>query len=167
MNLTNLPILTGFLLSFSSVVAALFLQFYYQLTPCPLCIFSRMTLIAIGIIYAAWLVQRLLFKKQMNVFYFCLVGVSVVGGLLLSGYHNWLMHLPPEKLPSCGPDLSYLLETLPLNEAMIAAFKGSGSCAQDSWRILGLNVAQLELGVYLALVGLQLYIATKIKFKKI
>lgn len=163
MKLTNLPILTGLMLSLGSVGFAIFLQFYYELTPCPLCIFSRIILIGLGLIYAAWLVQRLIFKKQIDLIYFCFITVGVVSGLALSGYHNWLMHLPSEKIPACGPDLTYLLENLPFNEAVIEAFKGSGSCAQDAWRLFGLTVAQLEIGVYLSLAALQLYVGKKLK----
>ncbi len=165
MNLTKY-LLLGLVCSLGSVGAAIFLQFYYQLTPCPLCIFSRIILMLIGAFYFAYLIQHLIFKRRADLIYFSLITLGIGGGLMLSGYHNWLMHLPPEKLPSCGPDLSYLLETLPLNEAVIEAFKGSGSCTQDTWRVLGLNVAQLELGVYLTLTGLQIFIGKKINFMR-
>jgi disulfide bond formation protein DsbB len=156
-----LCLLLGLLLSWGAVGIALFLQFYAELNPCPLCIFNRMILIGIGGIYFSWLLQQLFIKnteKGFNIF-FSLVSLGILSGLALSGYHSWLMHLPPEKLPSCGPDLSYLLETLPLHEVLLEAFKGSGSCAQDKWRFLGLfNIAQLALGLYAVLTALQIYL---------
>jgi disulfide bond formation protein DsbB len=158
------------MISWGSVGIAVFLQFYYELTPCPLCIFSRIILMGIGFIYWAWLIQTLLFKKttkrHIHFIYFALIGLGLLSGLGLSGYHIWLMNLPPEKIPSCGPDLSYLLETLPLYEVIIEAFKGSGSCAQDTWRLFGLNLAQLELGVFGLLTGAQIYILKLIKILK-
>ncbi len=154
----NLTILTGCVVSLGSVGIAIFLQYYYNLTPCPLCIFSRIILIVMGGMYFTWLTQRLIFKKSFDWLYFYGLALILVSGLALSGYHLWLMYLPPEKLPACGPDLSYLLETLPLNEVIIEVFKGSGSCAHDTWRLWGLSIPQLELGIYLLLAGLQLYL---------
>lgn len=154
---------TGFILSLGSVGIAIFLQHYYELNPCPLCIFSRILLIFMGGIFFIWLMQHLIVKKSFDWLYFCLITLALFSGLALSGYHLWLMHLPPEKLPACGPDLSYLLETLPLNEVIVEVFKGSGSCAQDTWRLWGLSIPQLELGIYMLLAGLQLYLYKLLK----
>lgn len=156
MNPISFVILAGSILSLGSVGIALFLQHYYALNPCPLCIFSRIILIVMGSVYFAWLIQRIIFKKSFYWVYFGFITLALISGLGLSSYHLWLMHLPPEKLPACGPDLSYLLETLPLNEVIIEVFKGSGSCAHDTWRLWGLSIPQLELGIYLLLAGVQL-----------
>lgn len=161
----RLAILTGFILSIGSVGIALFLQAYYELNPCPLCIFSRIILLFMGSIYFIWFIQHLVFKKSFNWSYFYFIALTLMCGLGLSGYHLWLMYLPPEKLPACGPDLSYLLETLPLNEVIVEVFRGSGSCAQDTWRLWGFSIPQLELGIYLLLTGLQLFLYKLLKRK--
>lgn len=154
----TLTIIGGLILSLGSVGVAIFLQYYYDLNPCPLCIFSRIILIFIGSVYFIWLIQHLIFKKSFDWPYFYFIALVLISGLGLSGYHLWLMYLPPEKLPACGPDLSYLLETLPLNEVIVEVFRGSGNCAHDTWRLWGLlSIPQLELGIYLLLAGLQLY----------
>jgi disulfide bond formation protein DsbB len=50
---------------------------------------------------------------------------------------------------------------------LLEAFKGSGSCAQDKWRFLGLfNIAQLALGLYAILAGLQVYLFLAVKSKQ-
>ena len=159
----KLALLLGLGLSWGSVGLAFLLQLYYQLNPCPLCILSRIILIGIGFIFCCWLVQSFFGKKSGNWLYFLLTSLSLAGGLILSSYHVWLMLLPSERLPSCGPDLNYLLETLPLKEVFIEVFKGSGNCAHDTWRLLGLNLAQLQWGIYFMLVILHFYIWKKIK----
>lgn len=152
---------SGVMLSFGAFGMALLLQHYYNLTPCPLCIFSRMLLIGLGCFYSTWLLQSIFSQKTRDWLYFSLLTLGVGSGLLLSGYHNWLLSLPLERMPSCGPSLDYLLDILPLYDALILAFKGSGSCAQETFRWMGFNLAELELGVYLMLSGLQIYLFLK------
>jgi protein dithiol:quinone oxidoreductase len=158
----RLTLLLGLGLSWGAVITAVFLQFHYQLNPCPLCILSRIILIVAGCIFCCWLAQSFI-KKSGDKFYFLIASLVMLCGLALSSYHIWLTLLPAEKLPACGPDLNYLLETLPLSEAIIEAFKGSGSCAQNTFRLLGLSLAQLEWALYFMLFSLNIYIWRHIK----
>jgi disulfide bond formation protein DsbB len=89
-------------------------------------------------------------------------------GLGISGYHVWLQYLPKEKIPSCGPDLSYLLENFPFHEAMMAVFQGAGECTKIDWYFLGFSLAEFALAGMIILVGLCLTITFNIlkQFKK-
>ncbi|HRE30987.1 MAG TPA: disulfide bond formation protein B, partial [Candidatus Berkiella sp.] len=49
-------------------------------------------------------------------------------------------HLPPDKVPECGPGLNYLIETMPLKEALMTVFAGSGECAKDIPYFFGLSL---------------------------
>jgi disulfide bond formation protein DsbB len=41
----------------------------------------------------------------------------------------WLQSLPADQVPSCGPDLSYMIEAFPLGDLLAAMTSGTGDCA--------------------------------------
>lgn len=55
-------------------------------------------------------------------------------------------------MPSCGPGLSYLVETFPLHEALAQVLRGSGDCAEKAgWTFLGLGIPEWALGWFVLL----------------
>ncbi|MDH3908908.1 MAG: disulfide bond formation protein B, partial [Gammaproteobacteria bacterium] len=67
--------------------------------------------------------------------------------------HAWLQQLPPDKVPSCGPGLDYMLETLPFTDVLSTVFTGSGECAEIVWQFLGLSMPAWVL-VWMAGIGI-------------
>ena len=51
--------------------------------------------------------------------------------------HLWIQSLPSDQVPSCGPDLGYMMGTFPLAKVLKLVFTGSGECAKVE-PILGL-----------------------------
>jgi disulfide bond formation protein DsbB len=41
----------------------------------------------------------------------------------------WLQSLPADQVPSCGPDLSYMIDAFPLGDLLVAMISGTGDCA--------------------------------------
>ncbi len=41
----------------------------------------------------------------------------------------WLQSLPADLVPSCGPDLSYMIDAFPLGDLLAAMTSGTGDCA--------------------------------------
>jgi disulfide bond formation protein DsbB len=41
----------------------------------------------------------------------------------------WLQSLPADQVPSCGPDLSYMIDAFPLGDLLVAMTSGTGDCA--------------------------------------
>jgi disulfide bond formation protein DsbB len=85
----------------------------------------------------------------------------IYGGLLLitSGIgaaiatrHVWLQHLPPDRVPECGPGLEFTLRKYPLYQALEKVFAGTGQCAEAAWTFLGLTIAGWSL-VWFVLLG--------------
>lgn len=68
-----------------------------------------------------------------------------LGGLGVAVRHVWLQHLPPDKVPACGPDLFFMLENFPLGRTLQKLFEGSGQCAEVKWRFLGLSIPEWSL----------------------
>jgi len=66
-------------------------------------------------------------------------------GAAIAGRHVWLQHLPPDKVPDCGPGLDWMLDTLPLNAVLRKVFTGSGECAKVDWTFLSLSMPEWTL----------------------
>jgi disulfide bond formation protein DsbB len=41
----------------------------------------------------------------------------------------WLQSLPADQVPSCGPDLAYMIDAFPLSDLLVAMTSGTGDCA--------------------------------------
>jgi disulfide bond formation protein DsbB len=132
--------LLGFLICVLLLAYAYFEQFHAGLEPCPLCIFQRIAVILLGL---AFLAAGLHHPRGWGTrVYSVLIGIFALGGLVASGRHVWIQHLPPGKAPACGPGLGYLLKVFPLKDALVQAFNGSGECAVVNWQFLGLSMPE-------------------------
>jgi disulfide bond formation protein DsbB len=117
---------------------ALYAQHVLALEPCPLCIFQRVAVIAMGAVFA---VAALHGPGQVGRrAYAALIGLAGLAGAGVAGRHVWLQALPPEKVPACGPGLDYILEAFPLRDALQMVLSGSGECANVDWSLLGLSM---------------------------
>ncbi len=125
------------------------LQFNQGMEPCPLCIFQRVALIALGVtfIVAAAHHPRIWGAR----IYAALIGIVALGGALVAGRHAWLQQLPPDRVPECGPGLEYILGVFPLSDALRMVFEGSGECAEVDWMFLGLSMPAWVLAWFLVL----------------
>ena len=122
---------------------ALFAQHVLLLDPCPLCVFQRVAVISIGVIY---LVAALHNPSGAGRFvYGVLLALAAAGGATVAARHAWLQQLPPDQVPSCGPGLDYMLDTLPFTEVLGKVFRGSGECAEVNWSWLGLSMPEWTL----------------------
>lgn len=140
LNIKSRNVFLGLFLVTSGLIAyALYLQYYQNLAPCPLCMLQRVIYIAIAVVslLAYWHNPRV--KGMRN--YALVNTILVLAGLGLAGRQIWLESLPPELVPACGPSLDVLLQYLPLFEALKVAIKGSGDCAKINWALYGLSIA--------------------------
>ncbi len=139
MSLTIRP-LYYYLLGFSLFLlgTSFVLQFHYNLEPCPLCIIARVLVMVITLFFIVALCHNP--KKRGQQIYSAMGFVIALLGVLTSLRHIWLIHLPPEEVPACGPGLQYLFDTLPLNEALVHIFQGSGECAVKNSFLFGLSI---------------------------
>jgi protein dithiol:quinone oxidoreductase len=130
--------LAGFAACVAMMAYALYAEHRLLLAPCPLCVFQRVAVIALGIVFllAAFVVPRGRRSKLIA----GLIGVIAAIGAGVAGRHVWLQSLPPEEVPACGPGLDYILDSFPLSEALKLVFTGSGECATADWHFLGLSM---------------------------
>ena len=140
----------GFLVCAGLIGFALYLQHYQYQNPCPLCILQRMIYIAL---MAIFLVAALHGPARTGALVYGVLLVLTAGlGAAVAGRHVWLQHLPPDRVPECGPGLEFMLRQFPLAEALPKILAGSGQCAEASWRFLGLTIAGWSL-VWFVILG--------------
>jgi disulfide bond formation protein DsbB len=133
------------LVNFGGVVAvvglmgyALYAQYVLGLEACPLCIFQRVALIALGFVF---LVAALHSPVSRAARVYAGAGaVTAMTGAGISAWHLHIQNLPPDAVPACGPGLGYILDAFPLWEGIRMVFTGSGECAQVNWTFLGLSM---------------------------
>lgn len=117
---------------------ALFAQHGLGLEPCPLCVFQRVGVIALGLVFLGAAVHNAgrIGARIWGVLQLLVAGLA--GSV--SARQVWLQNLPPDEVPACGPGLDYMFEVFPLMEALSMVFQGSGECAEIVWQFLGLSM---------------------------
>ena len=147
--------------SFGLIGVALLLQHVVGLDPCPLCIFQRMAYFAVALfaLLAAWLSQGAA-SRGFGV----LVLASALSGAGVAGRHVWLQ-MNPQSM-SCGPGLQTMLELFPLTDVLPKVFRGSGDCADASWTLLGLTIAEWSLIWFVTLSVATLFILLARRFRR-
>ena len=140
--------LAAFLVCAALIATALTMQYALKLEPCPLCIFQRVFVFALGgIALVAAIHDPGLAGRRV---YGVLIVVFGVLGMIVAGRHVWLQILPADQVPECGPGLEYMLNAFPLTEALSLVFRGSGECADVQWVFLGLTIPGWTLVIFTA-----------------
>ena len=126
------------------------------LDPCPMCILSRYAFIAVG---AVALLAAIHGPRGWGLkVYASLITLLALCGIGVSIRHSYLQHFPP-KMETCGTDLEFLLNALPLSQALPKIFAGTGSCSRVDWKFLGLSIPEWS-GVWFAVfAALALWVA--------
>ena len=138
----------------SMVFAIYYLEGVLLLDPCPLCMVDRGILVVIaGVCLIAFIHNS---SGKMRWVYTIIAGLFSLFGIGVAARHIWLQGLPPDQVPECGPDLSYMLDVFPLGDVIKRIFTGSGQCAEVSWTFLGLTIPQQTLFLFIILFGLVL-----------
>jgi len=136
------------------LIAAFYFQYVEGMEPCPFCIFQRIAVLALGIWFLVQGVHKPLAGSRWNLFYNIAGILSALIGTSISARHAYLQSLPADQVPTCGPSLDYLVDMLPIMEVLEVVFKGSGSCAEVSWRMLGLTMPAWLMVFFIGCVGL-------------
>lgn len=141
--------LGGFLACCGLIAYALYAEYKLFLMPCPLCVFQRMAVIALGLAFlAATLHNPAGWGRRV---YAVLVLLAAGAGISVAGRHVWLQHLPADQVPTCGPGFDYIIDSFPLADALKMIFSGSGECADINWLFLGLSMPGWLLIVFTTL----------------
>ena len=128
----------GFLACLGLLAYAYYAQFVMHLEPCPLCIFQRVGVFALGVMFliAALHDPAALGRRVYGV----LIGAAALATIGVALRHLYIQSLPPGSVPACGASLDFMLKIFSLSEVLVKVLTGSGECAQITWRFLGLSM---------------------------
>jgi disulfide bond formation protein DsbB len=146
------------------IASALYLQYYEDQNPCPLCILQRIAFIGLGGVFLAGAVHGP--GRTGAWIYSSLLTIIALLGISVAVRHVWLQHLPKDRVPECGPGLEYMLNRFPLGQALEKIFRGSGECAEAGWRFLTLTIAEWSL-LWLVLLGVLAVVIALVASKRL
>jgi len=117
---------------------AYYAQFGMHLEPCPLCIFQRIGIFSIGVIFgiaaahdpASW-------GRRV---YAGLVAIASLATIGVAARHLYIESQPPGTIAACGASLDFMLKVFPLTDVIGKVLRGSGECAKIDWRFMGLTM---------------------------
>jgi disulfide bond formation protein DsbB len=133
----------GFLACAALMGYALYAQHVLGLAPCPLCIFQRVAVIVVGVLFLLAALHNPAGQNNSNLgsrVYGGLIDLTTLVGILISARHIWIQAQPPGTVAACGADLDYLLEIMPVTEVVNKVLTGSGECGKVDWTLLGLSM---------------------------
>jgi len=117
---------------------AFYAQYGLGLVPCHLCIFQRFTLAGLGV---AFVLAALLSRPGgRGVLFAVLIALAGAATIATAGRHVWIQMQPEGSVASCGADLAFMLDILPVTEVILKVFKAGGECAKIDWSFLGLSM---------------------------
>lgn len=125
---------------------ALYTQYVDGLEPCPLCMSQRAFYLLTGL-FALIGVLHLGGRRV----YGALMALAALAGGAVAARQVWLQHLPPDKVPACGPSVEFMVQTLPFRDLLVRMLTGDGNCAEIDWSFLGLSMAAWSLICFLLL----------------
>ena len=130
---------------------AFYAQYVLGLEPCPLCMFQRVGVVALGV---AFLIAGVHAPSGSGWGRFYAAFVAVIAALpgYVAARHVYIQSLPPGSVPSCGATLDYMLDVFPLLTVVKKVLTGGGECARIDWTFVGLSMPAWVLIAVLALV---------------
>jgi len=135
----------------SLVGGSFFVQHVLLVEPCPLCMIQRYTYAVLAAVFVG-----LALAGRRTALRSVLLGIALALVLLGGGvaaYQSKLQLFPVAEAASCSASLSYMVDTLPLNEVLGRLFEAHGDCSDTSFTILGLTLAQISLGIFAVLLA--------------
>jgi len=131
---------------------AYYAQFIMHLEPCPLCIFQRIGVLAIGLVFLVAAAHDPAGRTRR--LYAGLLALAALATIGVAVRQLYIQSLPPGSIPACGASLEFMLKVFPLTDVLVKVLTGSGECAKVTWRFLGLAmpawvlIAALCLGAW-------------------
>jgi protein dithiol:quinone oxidoreductase len=144
--------LLGFAVCAGLLAYAYYAQFVLHLEPCPLCIFQRVGIFALGLLFLIAAAHDAVgWPRRLYAALLALAALATIGVAIRQLY---IQSLPEGSVPACGASLDFMLKVFSLSEVLVKVLTGSGECAKVTWTFLGLAmpgwvlIAAAALGVY-------------------
>src|SRR5262245_28603074 len=124
------------------------------LEPCPLCMFQRVCIGALGIIFLIAALHPA--RRTGAIVYGVLIFLAAGATVWVAGRHVWIQSQPPGTVQSCGAPLDSLMQMFPVLEVVRRVMTGGGECATVDWTFIGISMPGwvLIMAVGFGLVGI-------------
>src|SRR4051812_617893 len=122
---------------------ALYASRVLGLLPCPLCMFQRVCIVTLGVVFLTAALHPA--KRTGAIVYGVLIFLVAGATAWVAARHVWIQHQPPGTVPACGAPLDALLQMFPLLEVIRRVMTGGGECGTIDWTFLGLSMPQWVL----------------------
>jgi len=157
---TNRPVmLERRLINFAGAAAclgmlayALYTEFAGGLEPCPLCIFQRITIATLGIIFLAAGIHNPR-RFAWAWVYTALIAVVALTTIGVAARHVYIQSQPPGSIPACGAPLNVLIQMFHVWQVIAKVLHAGGECAVVNWTFMGLSMPAWVLFCALILGG--------------
>ncbi|MFI4890665.1 MAG: disulfide bond formation protein B [Steroidobacterales bacterium] len=146
--------LVGFFTCAGLLGFAFYAQYQLHLEPCPLCIFQRLGVLLMGLVFLVAALHGARRAGGGRPVYAVAVALAALATIAVAARQLYIQSLPPGSVPACGASLDVMLKFMPVSEVLSKVFKGSGECAKVDWRLLGLAmpawvlIASAALGTF-------------------
>lgn len=140
-------LLAAFVALASELAAIGYFQGFLNLAPCEVCVYIRLSMAVIffGAVLAAVYPRHILFKTVG----YLLMGWSVIRGLLWSiDLNATIQAVASGHSSTCSATLLAFPFGLPLDTWFPSIFMPMALCGEDTWRLLGFNMAQYTILIY-------------------
>jgi disulfide bond formation protein DsbB len=149
--------LLGFVACVLMLAFALFVEKVMHIEPCPLCMFQRVGVAALGLVFLVAAIHHPATLSGARVYSAAIFLVALFPGYV-SARHVYIQSLPPGSVPSCGATLDFMLEVFPLMQVVRKVLTGGGECAKIDWQFLGLSMPVWVLIAVLGLAAVGIYV---------
>lgn len=121
--------------------------------PCPLCMFQRVCIGALGLVFLIAGLHRA--RRVGSIVHGVVITLVAGSAIWVAARHVWIQNQPPGSVPACGAPLDALMEMFPLHDVIRRVMTGGGECGVIDWTFLGVSMPGWVLisAAALALVG--------------
>jgi disulfide bond formation protein DsbB len=130
--------LVGALICFGMLGYAIYAEKVLGFVPCPLCMFQRVCIAALGVVFLVAALHRVRYRGAIVYSAFIFIAAGALSWV--AGRHVWIQHQPPGTVPTCGAPLDNLLQMFPLLEVVRKVMTGGGECGTIDWTLLGISM---------------------------
>jgi protein dithiol:quinone oxidoreductase len=118
---------------------ALYAEHVLHLEPCPLCMFQRITVGALGVVFLVAAIHNSK-RNGGRWVYAALIAVAALTTIGIAGRHVYIQSQPPGSIPSCGAPLEVLVQMFHLWQVIAKVLHAGGECAVINWTFWGLSM---------------------------
>lgn len=138
-----------FLFCLGVVGAALWLQHWRNLDPCPWCVAQRIGFLAIALVALVGALHR---PRGFGVtFYSTLIALLAAGGIAMAGYQLWLQGDEARAMSCVGSPVEKILDAMKLGRLVPSVFMYDGPCTLKPWALFGMSIPAWSLASFAVL----------------